>query len=283
MGALSTKAVIGAFAGVLAGVVLGFLLFRQRASTESEPVRAESTPPAFGASELRAVVDAVRRTAITDSDEALRLCDEAVARFEDERGKLQGHDPSDVLRIYTELISESDRLVSRLETPEYEAGLPERDLLLPENRRWVRWGKSSGVEMTFSERQIEMKGVGVPGGRGPGVVSFGGWDPPWHDLVLDLNFTIQSGGFQLCLRYWPQRRWFQLEFDQRSGYELDKAYQVTIRVKGSTVTLLAPDQNPQFDILQPTTSRTGGVGFGLRPGSVVRLSTCRLKLLRQGS
>jgi hypothetical protein len=229
---------------------------------------------------LKDGVDAAKaKEASGDLPGALAAYDEAVIRFNKEFDKTGGKaETPDILNLYKELIAESNRLVDRVETPEFEAAVPERDMLSAKER--AAWGKSLGAEFTFAARELEMKGVEVPGKKILGVVSFAGWDPPWHDIVMDMNFTIVQGSFELYLRYHPAKRWFTLNFDQKAGYELNKPYQITLRIKGSKVELTAPDQQPQTDMLTENTNRTGGIGFGLAPGSKVIISSCKVKVLR---
>jgi hypothetical protein len=154
-------------------------------------------------------------------------------------------------------------------------------MLSPSERR--EWGTSEGAEYEFPPGRLRMNGVAPEGKKIMGVVSFAGWTPPWHDVVLDLEFTILSGRFELYLRYLPTRRWYQLDFGPDAGYELNKPHQVTLRVKGSTVEMIAPDQPLQTGQIDLRTSRTGGVGFGLPPGGEIVLSSCKIKVLRPRS
>jgi hypothetical protein len=232
---------------------------------------------------LKDGVDAAKaKEATGDLNAALAAYDEAVIKFNKEFDKAGGKSPTpEILALYKDLIADSDKLVERVETPEYEASIPERDLLSAKERQAAAWGKSAGIEMNWAPRELEIKGVDVEGKKIMGVASFGLIPAaPWHDLIIDLNFTIVSGGFQLYLRYWPDKRNFMLNIDPKAGYELNKPYQVTIKIKGSKVELTMPDQPAQNDVMNPNTSRTGGIGFGLAPGSKLIISSCKLKLLR---
>jgi hypothetical protein len=152
-------------------------------------------------------------------------------------------------------------------------------MLFPKERGG--WERSlAGADMNFVARELELKGVAVEGKKILGVVSCAGWKPAWHDLVLDMNFTIVAGEFQLYTRYWPDKRSYMLEFGPKQGYELNKPYQITIKIKGSKFEMMQPDQPPQMDLMKENTSRTGGVGFAVPPGTKVILSSCKVKVLR---
>jgi hypothetical protein len=104
---------------------------------------------------------------------------------------------------------------------------------------------------------------------------------PWRDLVLDLEFQTTAGdGFELYLRYWPDRRWYTLTFRSKDGYETGTTYQIKLRIRGSRITLSSPGQPDQSDVLSLNTSRTGGIGFGLTPGTKVTITSCKVKILR---
>ena len=112
------------------------------------------------------------------------------------------------------------------------------------------------------------------------LVALRGSPRPWHDIVLDLEFTIVSGEFEMYLRYWPDKRSYSIKFNAAAGYEPNKPYRMTVHVKGSSISLKQAEQPENRDRIDPNTSRTGGVGFGVNPGSKVIISVCKLKVLR---
>lgn len=228
------------------------------------------------------VVQAKAKEASGDLPGALAAYDEAVTKFNKEFDKAGGKAAPELLEMYKGLLIESDKLVERVETPEYEASIPERDLLSPKERNL--WGKSEGVDYTFQARELEMRGVEVPGKKVTGFVDFGLVpSAPWHDLIVNLNFTIVSGEIELWTRYWPGKRAFSIKMNPESGFELNKPHDITLRIKGSKIEFLVPDQAPKVDTFSVNTSRTGGIAFSLNPGSKVIISTCKVKLLRPRS
>jgi flagellar basal body-associated protein FliL len=225
---------------------------------------------------LKDGVDAAKaKEATGDLNGALSAYDEAVAKFTKHFDSAKA--TPDILNLYKELIAESDRLVERVETPDFDSSVPERDMLSAKERK--EWGASAGAELAFSGREVELKGVDT-GKKILGVVSFGGWNPAWQDVVIEMNFTIISGSFELYTRYWPSRRAYQLNIGPKDGYELNKPYQMTIRVKGSKIDVIEPEQPVRTDTMDLNTSRTGGVGFALAAGSKVILSSFKVKVLR---
>ena len=91
---------------------------------------------------------------------------------------------------------------------------------------------------------------------------------------------IDSGELDLYLRYWPDKRYYAIKFNEASGFETGEAPPVTIRIKGSTITLARPGKPSNSDTMAIATSRTGGIGFGLNSGSKVTISKLNVKVLR---
>jgi hypothetical protein len=211
--------------------------------------------------------------------EASRTYDAAATTLQHELRAGGGAPDAGAQRILVEAIAESDALVAKVETREFEAKIGERDMLSAKER--APWGASAGAKLTWSGREMSIEGVPIEKGKVTGVVSMLPTKAaPWHDIVLDLEFTILSGDFEMYLRYWPDRKAYKIRFGPRDGYELNKPYRMTIRVKGSDVSLSQPDQPENRDRIQPSTSRTGGIGFGLTPGFKAVISRLGMKVLR---
>jgi hypothetical protein len=195
-------------------------------------------------------------------------------------GKPAGAPDHRLLRVLSDAIADSDALVDKVETPDFERRCPERDLIGRPER--PLWGASPGAKFAISPRSVVVEGLPIEGR--PKVVGVVSVLPtkaaPWHDLVLDLEFTILSGELEMYVRYWPDKSSYQMRFSPSEGYELNKPYRMTVRVKGSTITLQQADQPENRDRFMVGMSRTGGVGFGLRPGSKAEISRLNLKVLR---
>jgi hypothetical protein len=245
---------------------------------------ATKAPEITHVEKLNALLGAARaKVSTNDLSGGLDIYEAAEQQLTEEFRRLGGNAPTNELsKLYGQIVGGLNELVDQVETPEYEAGLPEQDLLSPQGRDAVNWETSAGVEMTFMARELLLKGIPVQGnGAVHRVVSFGVFPKnPWRDIVLKLDFTIIKGDFELLLRYSPGTRAFMLKFDAAAGYEWNKGYQVTLRVRGSKVDFSSPDQNPVSDTLRPTTNRRGGVAFVLAPEAKVILSSCMVKVLR---
>jgi hypothetical protein len=224
---------------------------------------------------LKKGLDAAKALEAQGNDrDALRACDDAVAVFSRNSARTPG---KAVIDLYKETLAESDRLVDKVETPEFESGIAERDMLSPKER--ALWGATpDAIKHDFSDGPLRIEGTKD---RVTGICSL---DAPrgteWHDLVLDLEFTIVKDGFQLFLRWEPGRKGYMLRFAPSEGYDLNKPYRMTIRIKGSTASLKASDAPENRGTLDPTTSRTGGIAFGLTNGASIIVSRCSIKFLR---
>jgi hypothetical protein len=265
------RALFLAIAGL---VILGAVVHAQ----ESRPI----TPKVRQLQELKALeesVDAAKaKEAAGQLAEALAAYDAAVVKFGKHFDANGGTAEGPVVALYKSLIADADRLAERVETPEFEARIPSRDLLSPQEESL--WGASKGAKWSRSDGAIVVEAVEV-GGRITGVGSLlPKRDEPWHDLVIDLEFTIVSGECDLFLRYWPDKRYYAMKFNQAAGFESAKRHRMTIRIKGSTLTLTQPGQPSKSDTMAIGTSRTGGIGFGLNLGSKVSISKLDIKVLR---
>lgn len=233
--------------------------------------------------ELKEAVDAAKaKEAAGNLQEALAAYDAAVARFLATFDRFGPEKPDEIgkqIALYKELLAFSDGLADRVETPEFEAGVGARDMLSPKERSV--WGVSAGAKMTPSDGQIALEGIPIEGRKIVGVTSM--LPPkaaPWHDVVIDLEFTLVSGEMEMYVRYWPDRKSYMIRFNPSEGYELNKSYRMTLRIKGSTISLKAPDQPENRDRFSTDTSRTGGLGFGMKEGAKAVITRCDLKVLR---
>jgi hypothetical protein len=228
----------------------------------------------------KALADAKTKAAASASAfDALAAYDEAVVAFTNYFEANGGTAGRPVVDLYKDLLAASDALVDKAETPEHEASVPARDMLSSSAR--ALWGESVGVSADRTSGYLTITGVEIPGIKVTGVCSL--LPPkaaPWHDLSIDLEFTIVEGGFEMYLRYEQAKKSYRINFKPSEGYELNKPYRMTVKVKGSSISLKAPDLPENRDRLDAAVSRTGGIGFGIAAGSKVTISRLMVKVLR---
>ena len=210
--------------------------------------------------------------------EALAAYDAAVEKFGTHFAANGGTAEAPIIQLYRSLIADADALAAKVETPEFEAKIAARDLLSPDEQALL--GASSGSKWSRSDGAIVVEGLEVDR-KIQGVVS---WLPKkdvgWHDIVLDLEFTIVSGELDLFLRYWPDKRYYAIKFNEASGFEPGKRHRMTIRIRGSAITLAPLGEPSKSDKFAIMTSRIGGIGFGPTAGSKVTISKLTVKVLR---
>jgi hypothetical protein len=224
----------------------------------------------------------------SDLAAAAAAYDPAIAMFREQL--VDSPKDEEATRLFNVLISRSDDLVGRLVTPEYEASVPVRDMLTP--REAGTWANTEGSKFAARGSQMVVWGEKVVDNDGnersiDRLVALSGWRPtdPWHDVVLDLEFTVLSGKFDLLLRYTRNSKSAPIivdPTDPKSGYKLKTPHKMTIKIVGSRLELVGdggPDAK-RTDILAPDVSRLGGVAFALDPDSRVLISKCTVKVLR---
>src|SRR4029078_12431340 len=115
-----------------------------------------------------------------------------------------------------------------------------RDLLSSKEKGL--WGESVGASRQLKDGKLLLERTVVHNRRVTGVVScLPTKAEPWRDLVIDLEFTILAGRFDLGLCYGPDIKYYLIRFDAQNGYELEKPYRMTLGIKGSSVSLKQPD------------------------------------------
>jgi hypothetical protein len=230
----------------------------------------------------------------TDYEAALVVADQEMTIFRDffKTYTVKDVKTDPALAVYKSLIKKSDELVDKLVTPEYEDKTATRDLMSPKERGL--WGTAPGdgaVSFDFQGRELIVANKPVEGKRLIQILSIEGWSnhAPWYDLVLDFEFEILKGGFELYLRYRPDGyTYYTLGFSsvpskagETANYEVGKTYRVQIKIKGSEVKVTEEGNTGEAgQILLPSVSRTGGVGFGLPTGAKVAIKSCTVKVLR---
>lgn len=224
-------------------------------------------------------------------------------------------DPIDRVRFDTlsaqhhEAVARTDALASTTFTPEEVAKSPSLDLLADEGA----WERSD-----FKSWQIRngvLSAVGPePGSDRLAVMDIGDPDA-WHDVVLDMEATLEQGRARLYLRLSPRAAiWIRkagtnpeakledvgpmpVEFRftaRREDLDTDyfataipvlldprRSYLVAGSVIGSSARMQVAEEEP---ITDPNPggvrARVGRIGIGLPAGSAIRITRMRIKVLR---
>lgn len=197
----------------------------------------------------------------------------------------------DAGRLWRECEQQWNDLALALETPAYISNTPLRDLLAEKERlAGGLWSRTEGIRHEWAGTELVIEGVGAYDKEGKermsrGISSIDGWSEKWTDLVLDLEFTIVSGEFDLMLRYRPDGiQPFTATFKAgEGGFNADERYRMTFKIRGTSVEFEQPDQPPNSDTFRPTVSLHGGIGFAVPKGSKIVISRCAVRVLRKQS
>lgn len=226
----------------------------------------------------------------SDLEKALEAYNQAFITFKDFFKNYQIKDKNDpVVVAFKEIVAKSDDLTTRLCTAEYIEKTVARDMLTPREQKLWGTSKDTGCDFVFQGRELIVSHKPIEGKKLTEILSLDGWSKPaWHDLVIDIEFEILSGGFEFYLRYVPGYKYFTLAFpgkdkDAKEGYDLNTPIRMQIKVIGSKVTISQGDQPEFSDTIEATVSRTGGIGIGVMTGSKVAIKACTIKVLRPRS
>ena len=225
--------------------------------------------------------------ASSDFESKLRAYEATMDLFRDHFKRATKADEH-IIALYKSAVSEWDDLVLKLETPEYEAGTPVRDLLAQKERQpGGVWGGTDGVKHEWSGRELVIEGIAAVDKDGKerklrGVYSIDGWTQKWTDIVMDIEFTIVAGEFDMMLRYRPDgyKPYTATYKAGEGGFNANELYRMTVRIKGSSVEFEQTDQPKNGDTLQPSVSRNGGIGFAVPKGAKIVISRCDMRVLR---
>lgn len=224
--------------------------------------------------------------AASDAENKLRAYEATMDMFKDYFNR-SAKPHEQVIAFYKEAVKDWDDLVIKLETPEYEASTPVRDLLAQKERQpGGVWGGTEGVKHEWAGRELVIEGVAAMDKDGKerklrGVFSIDGWSQKWTDLVMDIEFTIVAGEFDMMLRYRPGQKPYTVAYQAGvGGFNASEAIRMTVRIKGSEVEFEQQNQAKTGQRLQYSVSRNGGIGFAVPKGSKIVISRCDMRVLR---
>jgi hypothetical protein len=120
--------------------------------------------------------------------------------------------------------------------------------------------------------------------KGEGLISIGDREQ-WRDFVVDLEFTLESGSFDLYLRIGTKADGTvpQVNFTAgQDGLVAGKSYEITGKMIGSSleVSTYPEDMETAVANLQWAMSRLGGLGFSLKETTRLKITRLRVRELR---
>jgi hypothetical protein len=216
-------------------------------------------------------------TATRDEDEVSKLRDEAISakKSDEEIGRWSAK--------LKDLIPRTDALVHNVFTPEVIERTPWTDLLSgAQKQAWQQAG--------FQGWRIDDKGVLVA--RMPdvdtqvsGIMTVGDLTP-WRDYVFECEFALirSEAVFHFRLGSAIDNSTVNVRFSTTGAAALEagRNYVMTVRLIGSAFQLVLADGKGDFE--EPNLSwdvrRKGAIGISMPPGSEIRITRMRIKILR---
>ena len=229
---------------------------------------------AKGPNEARAALVAYTKA----DDEITKMLDDA------SRGKSKNEELKAFLtEIFKSMITESDALVKQIFTPDVIEKTPWLDLMGADQKdKWQHPG--------FSGWQLKdgvIQGVGPDlGSKSEAIMSIGDLEQ-WRDYEYEIDFTVVKGDANF---YWRVGAAVNNSVTNYSvstvkgspPFKAGQSYKMTGQMLASTFTLNFPDTeySSVSEDLSWTRRRKGALAISVPPGSEVKISKMRLRVLR---
>jgi hypothetical protein len=214
-------------------------------------------------------------------DETVKLFDESYKKNKELETYYGDH--------YREVINESDVLAKAIFTPDYIEKQPWKDLL--SNDQAPNWNASSleGFTYRFERGALFLRGPNAAA-KSSGAISIADREQ-LRDFVLDIEFTITKGEFEMYLRVGKRfdgtvetMKLSALEEPSNPTFILmpGESYSGTITYIGSSwVCELSAGDPAGNEAVKWSQSRKGGIGFLIPPESEFKITRMRVRSLRQ--
>ncbi len=182
------------------------------------------------------------------------------------------------------VIEESDALAVATFTPEVIAKAPWKLLLVGEQAGFWRPAKAPGFSHHIENGSLSIIGPDA-NAKLQGLISIG-YKEQWRDLVLDMEFTLESGEFELYTRLGERADstvpMVKFSTSGEGAIVAGKQYEITVKLIGSTLEVIynPEDQTPQPLPVKWQQSRKGEIGFLLPSGAKLKVTRMRVKELR---
>ncbi|MEO6708877.1 MAG: hypothetical protein ABI054_12710, partial [Planctomycetota bacterium] len=184
---------------------------------------------------------------------------------------------------YQQIIEESDQLVEKAFPLDSLDKLPWVDLLSGDQvKNWVA-AEAKGFSHRIDNGVMTMIGPDADAGY-QGLISIGDREQ-WRDLEIEMEFTLESGDFDLYFRLGkkPDNSVTKVNISAgENGLVAGKTYVITARMIGSMLTMTYYPEDLQQDPARiPWIKvRKGGLGFGLQAGTRMKITKLRVHELR---
>ncbi len=182
---------------------------------------------------------------------------------------------------YREVIQESDALCASVFTDAAIEATPWRDLLAGDEVSKWRAAALEGFEHRIENGVLHILGPSPQAGA-LGILSIGD-DEFWRDFVLDFEFAILKGDFQIYLRLGPKvdgsSESVSYTTEGPDAVNVGETYPAEVSFIGSTMAVTL-EENPTPYESSWTKRRKGAIGLVIPEGSEIRFTRMRIRVLR---
>jgi hypothetical protein len=186
--------------------------------------------------------------------------------------------------LYQSAIKDSDALAASVFDEAAIEGTPWRDLLAStESANWLA-PALQGFEHRLENGTLHLIGP-APEAGARGIISIGDKEQ-WRDFVVDFEFTIQKGSFEMYFRLGPslqdKTQWIEYGVDDsvKTPKNAGEKYSTTISVIGSTFVWTEEGLAAPEDQIHWSFRRKGAVGIVVPEGAEVIFTKMRIRVLR---
>jgi len=187
--------------------------------------------------------------------------------------------------MYRNLITESDQLADATYTPEAVAQTTPKDLLGPDlPPDYWRRSPTPGLEVRVEGGVMTIKGPDpAAAGGNQGVIHTGGMGA-WRDFVIEMEFVIEKGSFNLIPRMGKNYQTSEsIPFIAAdTALQAGKSYAVTISFIGSR--LIVTYRNGEADGMDLLTrwgyTRKGDLVLAISEGALIKITKLKIRELR---
>jgi hypothetical protein len=183
-------------------------------------------------------------------------------------------------QLLQDIQDENDRLSNAKYTPAFMEQVPWIDLFASEWRG--QWKKSApaALDVKAVDKEFVITGQSAPNARYG--VYFIGADAGWRDVVVEMEFVIEKKKFTFLARCGRSEdaAEYVLETGDKIGLKEGQPCKMKVSVTGSQGKVEIPQLGIDVFKIPAKAGPSGGIGFALGPGEQVRVTSCKIRVLR---
>ena len=181
--------------------------------------------------------------------------------------------------LYKRVIEQSDRFTEQVFTTEASEKLPWVDCLA--GAKVADWSPTTTKGFAHRVENGTLSLVGPDASANAKAIIAIGDREQWRSLVVDMEFTLEQGGVQLCFHLGKSPNQNTVYFDlntegdnKEALLQPGKVYKLKVSILGSEFKARYADDTPRpyVDTLDWTKSRKGAIGILVPPGARIKFT-----------